>query len=203
MGSIHHVYNRGNNKERIFYDEQDYRAFLYRLGLAIGIEPEILNNEEFTRAPKSRVRILKPYKGQFKIHAFCIMPNHYHILIEQLSDTLIYKLIHKVCTSFSMYMNKKYKRVGHIFQDRFKSVLMESDRQLMWNVSYIHMNPVKSGLVTNPYDYKWSSYNDYVSNRKLPLTYTEFSISVFGGKENFTRNNFVLSQDVSRHVLDS
>lgn len=200
--SIYHVYNRGNNRECIFHDEQDYRAFLFRLGLAIGIKPEILNKNEITASPKSRVRISISPTAKFKIHSFCLMPNHFHILLEQCSEDKISGLIHKVCTSFSMYINKKYKRVGHVFQDRFKSVLIENNPQLLWTSAYIHMNPVKDKIVANPFDYKWSSYNDFADNRNLPIISRNLIIPTFGSKKNFIKETLSLPKDMSRRVLD-
>jgi len=184
---IYHIYNRGTNKENLFRDKQDYRAFLYRLGLAIGIKSEILNKNEVTKSPKSRIRITKSPINLFKLHAFCLMPNHFHLLIGQTSDVSISLLIQKVCTSFSMYINKKYKRVGHLFQGNFKSVLIESNPQLMWATSYIHMNPVKGDIVTRPEEYDWSSYNDYANNRNLPIICKDFLIGAFGSKENLIK----------------
>ena len=172
-GSIVHIYNRGNNREKIFHDEQDYRAFLFRIGLAFGIETEVLQNEKLTSVPYSRIRI-SGNKNLFKLHCFCLMPNHFHLLIEQCKDVSISKLILQICTSYAMYINKKYKRVGYVFQDRFKSVLIENNSQLMWTSAYIHMNPVKDGLVKNPDEYKWSSYKDFVGQRNLPIVNREF-----------------------------
>src|SRR3989344_9488198 len=117
-GSIYHIYNRGNNREIIFRDEQDYRAFLFRLGLVLGIKKEHLNNSELTKSPKSRIRIESLEPGSFKLHAFCLMPNHFHLLVEQCSEETISKLFLKFLTSFSRYVNLKHKRVGYVFQDR-------------------------------------------------------------------------------------
>ncbi|MEK7669236.1 MAG: hypothetical protein AAB350_01415 [Patescibacteria group bacterium] len=81
-GHIYHLYNRGNNKEIVFRDEQDYRAFLFRLGLALGIEKEDLNKCEITKSLKSKIRVVGLKPNYFKLHAFCLMPNHLHLLIE-------------------------------------------------------------------------------------------------------------------------
>lgn len=186
-GEIYHVYNRGINKEKMFLDKQDHRAFLFRLGLAFDIDKEILNKQNQTMSPKSRIRITGFGQKDFRLHAFCLMPNHFHLLIEQNSDASISLLIQKVCTSFSMYINKKYKRVGHLFQGNFKSVEIKSNPQLMWTTAYIHMNPVKDGLVTKPEDYEWSSYNDYAKNRNLSITHKDFVIDLFEGRNNLIK----------------
>lgn len=193
-GSIFHIYNRGNNKEPIFYDESDYRAFLLRLGLALGIEEEVLKQHPLTRTPYSRIR-LTAEKNLFKVHSFCLMPNHFHLLLEQCGDTPISTLMLKVCTSFAKYINKKYQRVGHIFQDQFKSVLIESDSQLMWTSSYIHMNPVDATLCKKPGDYPWSSYHEFLDQKAPLLTQTKFMLDMFGNIENFEQQTILLTSE--------
>ena len=186
-GNIFHIYNRGNNKEKIFFDEQDYKAFLFRLGLCLGFMVEELNKEKLISMPYSRIRITDTNKNSFKLHVFSLMPNHFHLLIEQIEDIPISKLMSKLCTSYSKYINKKHKRVGHIFQDQFKGVLMENNPQLMWTSSYIHMNSVKDGLVKHPSEYKWSSYNDYAEERNLKIVNKNLLLSVFENEENFIK----------------
>lgn len=174
-GQIYHIYNRGNNKEKIFFDEQDYKAFLFRLGLCLGFTEEELNKEKLTAMPYSRIRITDSNLSDYILHSFCLMPNHFHLLIEQAGDKSVSKLISKLCTSYSKYINKKYTRVGHIFQDKFKAVLVESNEQLMWIFEYIHKNPVKDGLTKTPSDYTWSSFNDFVNNRNLLIVNKKFA----------------------------
>jgi REP element-mobilizing transposase RayT len=178
--SISHVYNRGNNKEKVFLDEQDYRAFLFRLGLALGYEIDELKNENLFFLPYSRIRIVGTRKGEFLLHAFCLMPNHFHMIIEQKAETSVSKLILKICTSYARYLNEKYGRVGHVFQDKFKAILIESNEQLMWSSAYIHMNPVKDGLVRKPGEYKWSSYGHYLSEKNVQIVNTSLLKSIFG-----------------------
>jgi putative transposase len=204
-GAIVHVYNRGNNKEKIFFDEQDYKAFLSRLGLALGFDEKELQKETMLSLPYSRVRITNANKNDFKLHAFCLMPNHFHLLIEQINDVSISKLLLKMCTSYSMYLNKKYKRVGNVFQDAFKSVSIEDDAQLMWTSAYIHMNPVKDEIVKLPENYKWSSYKDYTEERNLPIVTKNFILGLFGNKDgvkNETLNYFKDKENMSRVPLD-
>ena len=121
-GSIAHIYNRGNNKEKIFFDEQDCKAFLFRLGLCLGFTEKELKEDSLLAMPFSRIRITEMVKGNFKLHVFSLMPNHFHLLIEQCGDVSISKLLSKTCASYSKYINKKYTRVGHAFQDCFKAV---------------------------------------------------------------------------------
>jgi REP element-mobilizing transposase RayT len=190
-GNIYHIYNRGNNKEKIFFDEQDYRAFLFRFGLCLGLTEKELNVEKLIAMPYSRIRITKINKSNFKLHAFCLMPNHFHLLIEQVGDISISNLILKVCTSYARYINKKYKKVGHLFQDKFKAVLIENNPQLMWASAYIHMNPVKDKIVKHPADYPWSSYNDYAYDRNLPITTKELLLGTFGDQKSFIEQTLI------------
>lgn len=201
-GSIYHIYNRGDNKEIVFRDAEDCRAFMFRLGLGLGFNNKLLNESEITRSPKSRIRINARKPNNFKLHAFCLMPNHLHLLIEQIEDESISKLMLQVFTSFSKYINAKYQRIGHVFQDTFKAVRIEDNPQLMLISSYIHMNPVKDGLVDKPNKYKWSSYNDFIEDRNNNILDTNFMIEVFGSKENFITENERLYTKMSKVPFD-
>lgn len=204
-GVITHIYNRGNNKEKIFFDESDYRALLYRISLTLGFTQDELKNEKLLSVPYSRIRIENQGKNHFKIHAFCLMPNHFHFIIEQHGKTSLSTLMSKIFISYAMYINKKYNRVGHLLQDRFKSNLIENDEQLMWTSAYIHMNPVKDKMVSSPEKYEWSSYRDYIGERNLPITSTDLLIDLFGDKNAFkkeTLNYFSKDIPLSSRVLD-
>jgi REP element-mobilizing transposase RayT len=186
-GSIYHIYNRGNNKEKIFFDGQDYKAFLFRLGLCLGFTEKELDQEKLISMPCSRIRITETNKNNFKLHVFCLMPNHFHLLIEQVKDISISNLMLKVCTSYVKYINKKYKKVGHAFQDKFKAVLIENNSQLMWTSAYIHMNPIKDKIVKQPSQYMWSSYVDYVNNRNFSIVNKDLLNETFGDKKSFIK----------------
>lgn len=203
-GSIYHLYNRGNNKDLVFRDEQDYRAFLFRLGLAIGLERKDLDKNNITKSPKSRIRITGLKPGSFKLHAFCLMPNHLHLLIEQCGEESISKLLLKVFTSFSKYINLKYKRVGHLFQDQFKSVRIETNPQLMLISSYIHMNPVKDCLINQPEEYVWSSYRSFIYQDQNPILEKNLLTDIFGNIENFIKETKTLyERRVSKGTFDT
>lgn len=204
-GTIAHIFNRGNNKEKIFFDEQDYKAFLFRLGLTLGFDAQELQKEKLFSLPHSRIRIVGVNKSDFKLHVFCLMPNHFHLVIEQINDVPISKLILKLCTSYAMYFNKKYNRVGNVFQDAFKAMPIEGDPQLMWTLAYIHMNPVKDGMVKSPEKYEWSSYKDYIGERNLQIINTDLFIDLFGDKNSFKKETLNYLKDennMSRGTLD-
>lgn len=142
----------------IFRDDQDYLNFLKRLRLALG------------KANATSSLRLTPFEPDlFTLVAYCLMPNHFHLQIEQCGDVPLGKLLLKVGTSYSMYFNKKYEHVGHVFQDQFKAIPVESDNQAVALSAYIHQNPKVAGLVPAPEKWAYSSYLDYIGLRQGDL----------------------------------
>lgn len=137
-GLYYHVYARGNNKEPIFFEEKDYQRFLSNL---------------------DRFRTSLEYT----LYAFCLLPNHFHLLLKVDTKPLS-KIMQILMTAYTMYLNKKYERVGHLFQGRFQSIIVDKDTYLLQVNRYIHLNPVKAGLVNKPENYEWSSYRHYISH---------------------------------------
>ncbi len=134
--STYHVVQRGNEKKNIFYNDTDKVKFL-----------EIIANAR--------------EKYNFLVYAYCLMDNHVHLLINDNGND-ISMLLKSINVSYVIYFNRVYSRSGHLFQDRFKSELVEDDRYLMEVSRYIHNNPVKAGIVENPHDFEWSSYRIYL-----------------------------------------
>ena len=135
---IYHVVYRGVNKQRIFEDEDDYGKFL------------------------SVLRKYEPICG-YKLIAYCLMSNHIHLLIKPGKIPLA-RLFQRVIPSFVYWYNKKYERVGSLFQSRFKSRPINTSSQLLTVIRYIHQNPVKAAICNHPKHYKYSSYKDYYDN---------------------------------------
>lgn len=152
IGEIYHVYNRGVGKMKIFLDETDYRVFLSRL--KENLFPELI---DYSLLPKGAARRKTLPSNSFDLISYCLMPNHFHLLIKQNTELPINRLVTKICTGYSKYFNKKYDRVGSVFQDRFKAVRIKKNNQLLWVLYYIHKNPVEGQLVKYSKDYKWSS----------------------------------------------
>lgn len=137
-----HVTCRGNNGQQIFLDQDDYYKYLSLLAQA-------------------------KKKYSFKFYAYALMPNHVHLLIE-LSSTSVSKIIQSVNTGFAAYFNNKYERSGHLFQGRFFSAIVQKKNYLLEVTRYIHLNPVRSELVSKPEEYIYSSYKHYIhSNNGL------------------------------------
>lgn len=153
-GAFYHVTSRGNLRERVFFEDKDRESFL-----------EILK------------RTSKRYS--YLLHAYVLMDNHYHLLIET-PKANISQIMQNINTSYSVYINKKYKRSGHLFQGRFKGLIVDKDEYLVALSRYIHLNPVRAKIVQKPEDYRWTSYRVYIDKSvKSSLVYTSDTLSYF------------------------
>lgn len=156
-GAVYHIINRGNAGEKIYRSSRDREKFLYYLKKAV---------ERFS----------------IKIHTYCLMGNHFHILLETQHPNLS-KSVQWINASYAGYFNRKYKRNGHLFQGRFKSILVEADTYLKQLSRYIHLNPVRAGLVDQPTNYDWSSYKAFIGKEIAPKWLeTNWLLSQFGRK---------------------
>lgn len=155
QGGFYHIFNRGIRKQNLFNGDKDYQRYLDRL---------------------------KEYKEKHNISllAYCLMPNHVHLLIRQNGPKPASQFIQRLHTAYSMYFNKKYALVGHPFQGRFKAKLVDKDEYLMHLSRYIHLNPKK--LVTKLPSYKWSSYPAYLEENSDSILDTKVVLSLFKTK---------------------
>lgn len=129
--SCYHVYNRGINRQTIFKDDQDYSVFLNLL-------KRYLDNEEY----RNKIGVLyDKLNNKIELLAFCLLKNHYHLLIYQKESDSITKLLRRVPTAYTLYFNRKYRRSGPLFTDRFKASRISSDEYLQHISRYIHLNP--------------------------------------------------------------
>lgn len=143
---FYHVYNRGVGKQLIFRDDEDYSVFLNLLKRHL--------SKETILDPKGREYV--SLSDGVELNAYCLMPNHYHLLLYLKDPTAMTSLLRRVCGAYSSYYNKKHKRVGHLFQDRYKALLLNEENQLLHLSRYIHLNP--SQYEAWPY----SSYQNYI-----------------------------------------
>lgn len=144
-GAYFHTYNRGANKSLIFLDAQDYENFIYRAKILLGLVPP-------PRRTKKGGLSLKPLPlSSLEILCFCLMPNHFHFLVKQNKVDGLKMFLHKLCSSYSWYFNKKYGHSGHVFQGIYKSKNVLEDSYLTQLIAYIHLNPPR------PFDWKYSS----------------------------------------------
>jgi len=164
-GAFYHVINRGNAGENLFKGIRDREKFLEYLATA---------SERFS----------------LKIYTYCLMTNHFHVLLEtQLSN--LSQAIQWVNVSYAGYFNRKYQRNGHLFQGRFKSILVDADEYLKQLSRYIHLNPVRANLVAHPDEYKWSSYSTITGKTKEPAWLeSAWLLSKFGTKRKQAITNY-------------
>lgn len=170
--SYYHIYNRGVEKRHIFMDEMDYAVFLSYLKtyLLPKDERELQNtladeNANYAqKAEATKLLRMNNFSDDIELLAYCLMMNHFHFLVKQTQSTSIDSFMNSLLTRYSMYFNRKYKRVGHLFQGTYKAVLVESEEQLLHLSRYIHNNPSSKGVPFQTYAY--SSYGDYLNPGK-------------------------------------
>lgn len=171
IGEWYHCYSRGVDKRKIFLNKRDYERFM--LSLYVGnshskIHPSDKQNKSFHES-LARIIIKDPL---VEIGSYCLMPNHFHILIREITEGGIALFMQKVLTGYTMYFNKKNKRNGSLFSGTFHSRHIEDDRYLKKIVSYIHINPVGKFLTSTrsisflqAYDY--SSLKDFMGEERI------------------------------------
>lgn len=174
-GEYYHLYNRGNSKQKIFLDKKDYQHFIKLLYLCN-------SNRNFVFKDITQDTFEFDREGTLvSIGAYCLMPNHFHILVKEKGENGVSKFMQKLSTAYVMYFNVKYKRTGSLFEGKFKSQHANSDRHLKYLFSYIHLNPIKliqpkwkergiqSLIKSKSYiaQYPFSSYSDYSGERRI------------------------------------
>jgi len=159
---IYHIILRGVNRQVIFEDEEDASKFLQTL-------------ERF-----------KAVSG-YEIYAYCLMGNHVHILLKEGKEDLGVAM-RRIGASYVYWYNWKYDRVGHLFQDRYRSEVVETEKYLLVVLRYIHQNPLKAGLVKDIQEFKWSSYGEYISAGTL--TDVEFILNIFDSNRGKAKVKF-------------
>lgn len=157
-GQIYHIYNRGTEKRRIFENRNDLKRFLKVLKY-YQIDGRKPSFSKFSDLYK-----VDPSKKIVEILVYCLMPNHFHLVVKQVRDGGVTEFISKFSNSYTKYFNTKRNRVGALFQGQLKAVLIENDEQLLHVSRYIHLNPLASFLVEDLDDYEWSSYHEYINN---------------------------------------
>ena len=149
---IYHIMLRGVNRDNIFVDDSDRQRF---------------------------IEIIIKYKlaGKYLLYGYCLMTNHIHLLIHEKEEP-ISNYIKRISSSYVYWFNQKYKRVGHLFQERFKSEAIETEEYFITVLRYIHQNPLKGGIVNDMGNYRWSSYNEYIG--RAIVTDVEYALDIYG-----------------------
>ena len=160
-GLLYHVIARGNHRQAVFLTDLDYRAYLARI---------------------ARYRA----RHAVCLHAYCLMPNHVHLLV-QTSDPPLAKFMQGLQQSYTRHFNRVYETVGHLFQGRYKAIVCERDEYLTTLVRYIHLNPVRAGLVDDPAAYQYSGHRAYLAGESRGLVDPEPVLGMLGGRAAYRR----------------
>lgn len=174
----YHIYNRGVEKRDIFLSEEDYQAFFDILRSYLSPSLQI-QGRALQRIRSHRL------DEEVKLLSFSLMPNHFHLLFQQKNADSLTNLMRRVLTAYSMYFNEKYDRVGSLFQGRFRAKEVLTDEYLLHLSRYIHLNPVKAGLVTigNLSEFNWSSYGSYLERTKQEWINSDLILNYFPDRE--------------------
>lgn len=198
-GEYYHLYNRGNSKQKIFHDKYDYFHFMKLMFICNNTDNIRIFNED-----RYGLEVFdKDTEKIVSIAVYCLMPNHFHILITEKIEGGISKYMQKLSTAYVMYYNKKYNHVGGLFQGKFKAVHIKSDIQMKYIFSYIHLNPIKliqrdwkeNGIkdIKNALEYlqeyEYSSFKDFLLKERIQskILYLEDFPDYFPTKEKFKK----------------
>jgi len=160
-GVLYHVIVRGNQRQRTFTAESDYQAYMERLA-----------------------RYRKKY--DYVLHAYCLMPNHVHLLVES-SEHPLAKFMQGLQQSYSQYFNLRHRKTGHVFEGRYKAILCQKDEYLLQLIRYIHLNPVRAGIVRSPERYRYSGDHVYLQGKATEMIDPATVLSMLGGKQAYRR----------------
>ena len=183
---IYHIMLRGINRQAIFEDDEDMQRLL----------ETIVRYKEICK---------------YEVYSYCIMSNHVHLLLKETEEP-ISNVVKRISGSCVFWYNKKYERCGHLFQERYKSEVVENDEYFLTVLRYIHQNPIKAGMVKDISTYKWSSYNEYI--KEAVVINKDFVLGMFSNdkakaielfwKFNYQKNNDVCLEDEDKiRVSDS
>jgi REP element-mobilizing transposase RayT len=163
-GNYYHLYNRGNNRQKVFVERENYLFFLRRVR-------QYLMGESQTSVWTDVV-------------AYCLMPNHFHLLVCPRDDELSRRM-QRFSISYTKAMNKRYERSGALFEGQFQAVHVDGDEYLLHLSRYIHLNPVEAGLCARPEDWEFSSYRDYVGLRQGRLPRPDIVLGQFSSRDEY------------------
>jgi len=163
-GAFYHVTARGNERKKIFLSRRDHQKFL-----------------EYLAEARDKYR--------FILHAYVTMGNHYHLLIETPEGNLS-RIMHYINSSYTTYTNVKRKRSGHLFQGRYKAIIVDKDSYLLELSRYLHLNPVRANLTQDPNEYEYSSYRSYVSNASSAVASTNTILGMLAGDPSTAKERY-------------
>jgi len=203
----YHVFGRGINKEKIFLDDRDKARFIFlithfqspiKICNIFWYTESFLKRGSFSTKENKIDEILK--KRNIELVAFALMPNHFHILVRNLEDSILSVYMHRILTAYGKYFNAKYRKKGHVFESPFKAVHTKNNTQLLHLSAYIHKNPKEIKSWEKNYDkYPYSSYQDYIGlNRWGNFLSTEIVLKQF--KDQAKYRDFVTTSTAKENL---
>jgi len=209
--AYYHLYNRGVEKRKIFMDDQDYIVFLtylqtYLQPKNIKYLQEILSKSQSKGLEKDKaIKLLRMnnFCESITLLAYCLMPNHFHLLIKQKEANTIDRFMNSLFTRYVMYFNKKYQRVGKLFQSIYKAVPVTTEEQLLHLSRYLHRNPLQLLQGSALQNYKYSSYPEYTRKRTTNWIKTNQILSFFSNKGlnsylSFVEDKIIDSESINK-----
>jgi REP-associated tyrosine transposase len=163
-GAFYHVTARGNERKKIFLSKRDQEKFL-----------------QYVTEARDKYR--------FILHAYVIMGNHYHLVIETPEGNLS-RIMHYINSSYTTYTNVKRKRNGHLFQGRYKAIIVDKDSYLLEVSRYLHLNPVRANMAQHPEEYQYSSYRSYISSGPTAVVSTDTILGMLGGDPSTAKERY-------------
>ena len=209
MPEIYHVLSRGVDKRKIFMDDKDRFRFIHDLFEFNDVAPantssyHFYNNESGDVGRRQIGRETKTRKLLVTLHCFCLMPNHYHLLLSPLIEKGMSLFMKKLNGGYVKYFNEKHDRTGTLFERKYKSILVENESHFTHLPYYIHLNALdlvapewRERTLRNPKkaldflnDYRWSSHLDYTGQKNFPsVTQRDFLFEVFNGEKGYTKS---------------
>lgn len=194
---IYHIFNRGVERRTIYLNKREYQRSIETIRYYQHMQIPKKFSEYLNLSAEAKESYLNNIYSKLKKHieiiSYCLMPNHFHLLIKQKEDQGITKFMANFTNSYTKYFNTKYSRVGPLFQGLFKAVLIETTEQLIHISRYIHLNPVSSFIIqpSELEKYNWSSYPEYVYPSSKNLC-----------SPSLVMNNFKSIEDYKKFVLD-
>jgi putative transposase len=200
-GEIYHVFTKSIAEFKVFNSEKDYARMMKTIDFYRRLDTPCRFSEYIESANYEKAR-LNPQDSEriVDIVAYCLMPSHLHLVVKQLSDGGISRFINLVLKSYSKYFNLSHNRKGPLWEGRFKNVLVETDEQLLHLTRYVHLNPVTAFLISQPEDWKYSSYTEYVGlseNKKLCNCSSVFDIDIPSYKQ-FVNNRIGYQRELAK-----
>lgn len=178
---FYHSFNRGVEKRDIFTTDRDYQRFFETLYYYQhdGPKPRFSTHDRF------KIKDFDKNPKIVEVICYCLMPNHFHLLLKQLKEGGVQEFLSKVTNSYTKYFNTKHNRVGHLFQGQFKAVLIDTDEQLVHVSRYIHLNPCVANLVKDLEEYDYCSFSEYTKESIVSFCNTAPILSRFKDKDDY------------------